>query len=70
MLILHDFCIDSWKEAFLVFLSQIRQKYDKHIFGKKSITYTGVSSQGGMFGAFDEVSMYWSPPKVTYKSRD
>ena len=56
---LQDFCIDSWYEDFIVFLKEIRQKYDKHIFGKKSITnYTGVSKQEGMYGAFHEVSEY------------
>ena len=58
VLTLQDFCIDSWKRDFTVFLREIRNKYDKHIFGKRSIiTYTGVSKQGGMFGAFHEVSI-------------
>ena len=58
VLTLQDFCTVSWYEDFIVFLREIRQKYDRHIFGKKSITnYTGVSKQEGMYGAFHEASI-------------
>ena len=56
-LTLEDFCIDSWKHDFTLFLKEMLHKYDKHIFCKGSINYTDVSKQGGMYGAFHEVSI-------------
>ena len=58
---LQEFCIDSWKSAFLFFLKEVRMKYQMHIFlTKKSTTkynYSGVSKQESMYNAFKEVTL-------------
>ena len=59
MITLQDFFLDSWKDAFLFLLKEMRLKYQAHLFvNKKSTTkynYSGISKQERMSRAFEEV---------------